>query len=996
MFLDPEPLSKRKKDMSSGFFSSQRPVTSARNHPARTSWRKASLHERSKSENNQQEPNLTLPEQLATVRLVNASPAPESPPHHGVDGDDANEENWEENPTALPRLPQSDQLAQFKETSVRYPATSAADREHDVSETNTPANEVQTADNAPGITLLPDEWQHELPPPVWHRRNTSSGYYSQASTLQDSEIAYSKKSRKSERYSTLSQLSTLRGTPTPHEQETRERAEVEASARSGLAQALQTLQEASPERPERLSTIRPVPSSDTSSPTDPEPGARSLETSPVRPRTAPSDLEQPSSSEGTPQQSSKRTLSAGSIQPFSSTPNWRDVPGTPASHHQRDGSPESQAISEATFPNTSSPNFIAYTPDSVRPISKSDHPIHGATSIDSINSRLKYGPAGRPHTGRSLTNSGSRASLTSSNDTLPPLYIPKKRLRHKAASESLSLQAEAQALEEAHDSEAMDDIDTLPFPKRPFSSHLSTIASESSRTASQHLSHFSLGSGVLTGDDASSSPLSPGHRRQWSAPAESIGSGPRSTGTRGTSSSEFQEDAGDMTLGIFREHSAMPEPLFKTNAASGSNPMDAPRRYDGPLPPMPPIPKSRDSDENFDTLSELQAPALQQKRSGYSLRARSNSTSTHSRQLSQVSNVESERTSQGSTLFPTWAKRFYSGTHALQSKTSFGSLSAGIRQPARHQRGDSAYTDRSITSRLGTGYSNVDSSSPVRSHFLPAIFRPRTRKRSLEHQRNSRDSRSSKIRKSGTSRRSRDRPFQDTRDSMAIHRDPLPQDPYEEGPKDSAAEILPSGQPKWGPLKDPAPSPPRDENDHRRPRLPRRYSKQRQWDQMEFPRPMTKDRLSDFGAHSDDHDHTLRLPRLAPSKRTSQNRLSAWRPPSFVSSLDTLITSRHNRQILLFMLGFLCPLTWMLGAVLPLPKKPVSAGDLEANLGNGPSEEDVQMAMMKHEAGDAERRWREEKVYYKARWWRVLNRVMSVVGLGVIGAVIALAVVATT
>ena len=71
-----------------------------------------------------------------------------------------------------------------------------------------------------------------------------------------------------------------------------------------------------------------------------------------------------------------------------------------------------------------------------------------------------------------------------------------------------------------------------------------------------------------------------------------------------------------------------------------------------------------------------------------------------------------------------------------------------------------------------------------------------------------------------------------------------------------------------------------------------------------------------------------------------------------------------------------------------MPKKPVSAEDLEANLGQGQSEEDVQMAMMKHEAGDAERRWREERVYHKARWWRLLNRVMSVVGLGVVAAVV--------
>ena len=51
---------------------------------------------------------------------------------------------------------------------------------------------------------------------------------------------------------------------------------------------------------------------------------------------------------------------------------------------------------------------------------------------------------------------------------------------------------------------------------------------------------------------------------------------------------------------------------------------------------------------------------------------------------------------------------------------------------------------------------------------------------------------------------------------------------------------------------------------------------------------------------------------------------------------------------------------------------------------------------MRHEAGDAEKRSLEERMFLKARWWRTLNRIMSVVGILVIGAVIALAVVATT
>ena len=77
----------------------------------------------------------------------------------------------------------------------------------------------------------------------------------------------------------------------------------------------------------------------------------------------------------------------------------------------------------------------------------------------------------------------------------------------------------------------------------------------------------------------------------------------------------------------------------------------------------------------------------------------------------------------------------------------------------------------------------------------------------------------------------------------------------------------------------------------------------------------------------------------------------------------------------------------MLGAVLPVPVKPASVEEAQEMSVAG-SEDDIQAAMMKHEAGDAERRWREERAWRKARWWRGLNRVMSVVGVLVIGAVV--------
>lgn len=411
-----------------------------------------------------------------------------------------------------------------------------------------------------------------------------------------------------------------------------------------------------------------------------------------------------------------------------------------------------------------------------------------------------------------------------------------------------------------------------------------------------------------------------------------------------------------MTLGLFREESAKPQPLFKT---PGSAPGQEDRKYDGPLPPIPPIPPSRDSDENFDTVSELQSPPLREQRSGYSLRARSNSTpsrsqsrrsNSHSRHLSQASYVDSDRGSHGSSIFPVWAKQFYKHNVPLMSASKV-SLTGYVPPPGRpgpsHLRNDSQWTERSITSRLGTGYSEIEGASPRSSHFLPSIFRPRTRERS--------NTGGKKLQK-GKGRASQDEASRS--DSMAIHTDPLPQGGTTE-----------AGHPRYGELK--------DSHEQRRP-LPRKYSKQKQWNDMTFPRPMTKDRLSDFGMH-------VHEPHLGPSKRIS-NRLSIWRAPSFVESLDTLVRSRTNRQILLFALGFVIPVFWMIAAVLPIPKRPITADQLEKSLGG--SEDDVAAAMMKHEAGDAEKRWKDEKMFLKARWWRSLNRIMSIVGLLVIGAVV--------
>lgn len=119
-------------------------------------------------------------------------------------------------------------------------------------------------------------------------------------------------------------------------------------------------------------------------------------------------------------------------------------------------------------------------------------------------------------------------------------------------------------------------------------------------------------------------------------------------------------------------------------------------------------------------------------------------------------------------------------------------------------------------------------------------------------------------------------------------------------------------------------------------------------------------------------------PHLAPTKRASY-ALSAWKAPSFNDDLGTLVKERGNRQILLFCLGFLCPLLWILAAVLPLPEQPVEELGVDG-------EKIVGM-----QSGE-DWTWEAEKRYMKAKWWRTLNRIMSVVGVGVVAAIVSIVV----
>jgi len=92
-----------------------------------------------------------------------------------------------------------------------------------------------------------------------------------------------------------------------------------------------------------------------------------------------------------------------------------------------------------------------------------------------------------------------------------------------------------------------------------------------------------------------------------------------------------------------------------------------------------------------------------------------------------------------------------------------------------------------------------------------------------------------------------------------------------------------------------------------------------------------------------------------------------------------------DRQVVLFCVGFLLPICWLIAAFLPLPSwDQGQTSDVEAR-GHG--------VILSKEATEAENI--RERRHENARWWRRLNRVLSIVGLAIIAAIITLAIVAS-
>ena len=572
--------------------------------------------------------------------------------------------------------------------------------------------------------------------------------------------------------------------------------------------------------------------------------------------------------------------------------------------------------------------------------------IQYATSEDNMS--VQYAQV-RPATAHSQSAASDWSN--SGADSLPPLSIARKRMHADTASTR---------------------------PQMPHGRPLSTIASVSEPSSrSQTRSRFSHGSvDMLRSTQRPSQQLRHGR-------SKTLGSSTYSSLSSGSNFETIRSDDSQIDVtqySMMRAQSAMPTPLF---SSSPNLPVYKPQGDSA----------SRDMDgEQDDTIAELQArPVLRGKRSGHLSRGRSTSDPPPGSYRPNQPATENDRTSQGSSIFPSWAKQFYRGRTQLGSANAskislarsdsqaFSSRSPVRMMPWAHHRrfesgwesynttDQSVFSDRPDTSRSGfSGYSHSPASS---SHFLPSIFRPYTRRRAYtditagSHSQPSED-----FYDESSSSDSGDR------GSVVHHRERSSLEITAAPPRPSDDHAVHHPSPLGS-------SPNRKQRSQRERR--RERQRQRQADLPHDPTSGSSQRYASTSLSATQIYNTP--PHLAPSRRFS-NRISAWRAPSFDEALNTLVVSRQNRQILFFCLGFLCPLLWMVAAFLPIPPRPRAiqvnefvGEEEEPKTGQGRFSLGVQMEMFD---------WEQEKRHLKARWWRNLNRVMSFVGVGVVAAIV--------
>ncbi|PNS13826.1 mRNA-decapping enzyme-like protein [Sphaceloma murrayae] len=539
-------------------------------------------------------------------------------------------------------------------------------------------------------------------------------------------------------------------------------------------------------------------------------------------------------------------------------------------------------------------------------------------------------------------HSASASSLWSSDSIgeadVPPLQIPRKRAHMHSAS-----------------------LNSYPSMTRIGASHLSTIASETEFPESSRVSQQQ--SPQMTGSW-------PRRRRTItsSAYSESVASPKIVQSVKASSSYDT------MSSGIHSE-SAVPQPLFSSSAPIPQHPFNR-------------MSSGQHTSEIDDTIGELQAPPLREKRSGYFVRKRSQSDLRPSSRQSNHTNqsaVETERWSTGSFIFPQWAKYFYgAGMPMLSAKPSMQTLAA---KPSLQTLGGPMYASAngSRITIAGPPYASIDGNISRSFDFSRPLTQP------------------------GHSRNSTVFTFMTRPESSHSNWETIPDESpasrltsifrrprsMTDGPNNTRDSLSIFSEPPVHPTAPPAPQ-------HKQPSLRSSLRSSLRHPLRQNPPKGKTPRKSSGRPSVNAHGHETRssplagtpayasFPTLIPNGRLMRS-LTAWRVPSIDEPFPREILGRGNRQIVCFCLGFLLPPLWMLAAVLPLPK----CGwrdEREEEWGVNEVIRDEKGNEIVVEQGWS---WEDERRYLKANWWRNLNRVMSVVGVGILGAIIALAVLAS-
>ena len=342
-----------------------------------------------------------------------------------------------------------------------------------------------------------------------------------------------------------------------------------------------------------------------------------------------------------------------------------------------------------------------------------------------------------------------------------------------------------------------------------------------------------------------------------------------------------------------------------------------------------------DHDEHHDTLGELSSPYLHAQHSGSLARY----SDPLIRPDSSLGEIQSKRSSYGSYIaatLPDWAKRYYS----LGERTSL--VISGLP--------NSSSTSLS-SSRLNTADTGR-SGSPDPTNVPLSIFHPRKRPR-IQLPKTPNDN----IRTAdpGPSSSAHLAPPNEPRLSQISRSEALGSNPHRD--RDSLAITE-------------ATVPPAHER-------------------LSVLRPLEARHVSNPISPHLRRDRRSTATGATAMSRRSMYRLSAWRAPSLeeVGAGCSWIWGPEGRQVVLFAIGFIFPIAWIVAAFLPLPKYPQGEmSEVGRNSGErGPltrSQLDVEVAIVQ-EVGSIE-----ERKYQKAMWWRWANRFMSVVGLVVIGAIV--------